>query len=658
MNAAQPAWTPGAWRRHLAEVIQRLRRLRLATQTAASDSPEGTPPTLSVVDRERGDDAFAGALRAFATCERDVHAIALALAAEVDGEASRLISFFDGDTDGRPSLRLAEVLWAEADERGSIGGDWMTAFAFGPVVAEGLIELEGNGTLPTRTLRVDPELVPRLIAANWSPPTGDSVVWHPREPALSEVELSPAARASLRRWCQGDSRPPLVLAAPPRSGRTTMARCAAAELGLDVLELRISTLADVPTAVRIARRESRLRPCAVVVALRLDEEPAWSPLHDELSAVRAPVIVEVPIEWGDRASESDHATALLVQPLPGWHERSLQWASLAGDSLTRAQTERLAARYPFPVGRLVTIVQRAQNASPGPVGYAELERCCREVSAELMTTLTERLPQPHRRDDLVVSAEILAELDLAITWVEQQGRVMEGWGYDQRISLGRGLTALFSGPPGTGKTMAAQVLARELGMEIFRVDLSRVVDKYIGETEKNLGRLFDHARRAGAILFFDEADALFGKRTAVKDAHDRHANVEIGYLLQRMESHEGPTILATNRSADMDDAFARRFHIRVSFARPSAGERARIWRGMFPPEAELKATVTLEPFAEAFDFTGGEIRNAVLCAAYLAAADDSPIANRHLVAASVRELRKQGKSPSQRSQRLMQGLPD
>jgi SpoVK/Ycf46/Vps4 family AAA+-type ATPase len=202
---------------------------------------------------------------------------------------------------------------------------------------------------------------------------------------------------------------------------------------------------------------------------------------------------------------------------------------------------------------------------------------------------------------------------------------------------------LFSGQPGTGKTMAAQVLARELALDLYRVDLSRVVNKYIGETEKNLARLFDEAQAAGAILFFDEADALFGKRSEVKDAHDRYANLEVGYLLQRMEEYEGVTILASNRARDMDEAFTRRFHFLIDFPMPDEPHRLKIWTGMFPPEAARDAEIDLRGLARSFEISGGEIKNAALSAAFIAAGKQVPISTEHVKRAVEREFQKGGK---------------
>ncbi len=190
-----------------------------------------------------------------------------------------------------------------------------------------------------------------------------------------------------------------------------------------------------------------------------------------------------------------------------------------------------------------------------------------------MGTLAQRMPLPFTRRDLVVTDRVHDELDLARSWIHQHRRVQHDWGLGARIARGRGLSVLFAGEPGTGKTMAAQVLAKELELDLYLIDLSRVLNKYIGETEKNLARLFDEAREAGVMLFFDEGDALFGKRTESRDAHDRYANVETAYLLQRMEQHDGVTVLATNRLRDVDEAFIRRFHVIADFMLPEPSDR-------------------------------------------------------------------------------------
>jgi SpoVK/Ycf46/Vps4 family AAA+-type ATPase len=205
--------------------------------------------------------------------------------------------------------------------------------------------------------------------------------------------------------------------------------------------------------------------------------------------------------------------------------------------------------------------------------------------------------------------------------------------------------------------MAAQVLARELGVDLYRVDLSRTMSKYIGEIEKSLSRLFDEANAAGAALFFDEADALFGKRTEVKDAHDRYANVEVGYLLQRLEEYDGVTVLATNRMRDLDEAFVRRFQVVAHFPMPDARDRLRIWSGMFPAESGRDADLGLDRLAVLFELSGGQIKNIVLAAAFLAAAEGRSIGMGHFVRALRREVIKGGGIVDDRDLLLLAGTP-
>jgi hypothetical protein len=220
-----------------------------------------------------------------------------------------------------------------------------------------------------------------------------------------------------------------------------------------------------------------------------------------------------------------------------------------------------------------------------------------------------------RWDDLVLPPSSLAMLREFLLWIRHRGTVVEQWGGQ----ASGGPVALFTGPSGTGKTCAAAAMANELGWPLFRVDLSQVVNKYIGETEKNLGRVFDAAEGQNAVLLFDEADALFGRRSEVKDAHDRYANLEVGYLLQRIEAHHGPCILATNLRQNFDPAFARRFQLVIDFPRPDAGLRAELWRRLLPPRAPRAAGVDPDTLGRAVVLTGGQIRNAALHAAYLAA---------------------------------------
>ncbi|UUZ78913.1 ATP-binding protein [Paenibacillus sp. P26] len=215
--------------------------------------------------------------------------------------------------------------------------------------------------------------------------------------------------------------------------------------------------------------------------------------------------------------------------------------------------------------------------------------------------------------------------------LQYRGTVLGDWGFDRSLAYGKGVSLLFAGPPGTGKTMSAQVLAKEVQLEIYKIDLSQVISKYIGETEKNLHEVFSEAQLSNAILFFDEADALFGKRSEVKDSHDKYSNVETAYLLQKMEEYDGITILATNLQQNLDEAFMRRFGFIVKFPFPDAGHREQIWRGLIPPEAPVDDDIDFRFLASKFELAGGYIKNIVLSAAFMAAEQGCAIGMKQLL---------------------------
>lgn len=245
-------------------------------------------------------------------------------------------------------------------------------------------------------------------------------------------------------------------------------------------------------------------------------------------------------------------------------------------------------------------------------------------------SLAQKLPLPFERHQLVVPPQVTTELDGIIDRVRHGKLVLDTWGFGRRTSSGRGVAALFAGPPGTGKTMAAQILARELRLDLYRVDLSRITSKYIGETENNLRRILEAAAPHGAILLFDGADALFGKRSDVEDSHDRYANEEVGHLLRRIGMHDGLTILTTNRRPPLDEAFLRRIQFIVEFPMPTESDRRRIWDGVFPASAARDADVDVDALARDHELSGGSIADAAIEAAFLAAADGTPIGMRHL----------------------------
>ncbi|EIV92972.1 ATP-binding protein, partial [Frankia sp. QA3] len=281
---------------------------------------------------------------------------------------------------------------------------------------------------------------------------------------------------------------------------------------------------------------------------------------------------------------------------------------------------------------------RSPRLAPGP---AELLAAARRQNATGLERLARRIAPAVGWDDLVLPARTLSALRHLAGRGAHRGRVLDDWGLRRGGGRGEAVTALFVGESGTGKTMAAEVVAGALGVDLYVIDLSTVVDKYIGETEKNLERIFVGAEGLNAVLFFDEADALFGKRSEVSDARDRYANVEVAYLLQRIESFDGVAILATNLAANIDDAFRRRLSVLAEFARPDAEQRLALWRRMLAG-VPLAADVDLAFCAKAFGLAGGDIRNAAVTAAYLGAAAGT-VGMREVIAAVGLEYRKLGR---------------
>ena len=273
----------------------------------------------------------------------------------------------------------------------------------------------------------------------------------------------------------------------------------------------------------------------------------------------------------------------------------------------------------------------------------DLLAAARHQSGNKLTELARKVKPKYTWEDIILPPDPFTQLKEICNQAKYRHIVYDEWGFNHKLSIGKGLNVLFSGPPGTGKTMAAEVIANELQLELYKIDLSQVVSKYIGETEKNLHRIFTAAETANAILFFDEADALFGKRSEVRDAHDRYANIEVGYLLQKMEEYEGISILTTNLRQNLDEAFVRRLAFTIHFPSPDEANRRRIWAGIWPSQMPLSEDVDLDFLAGQFKLSGGNIKNIALAAAFLAAETGDAVTMAHILQGTKREYQKMGK---------------
>jgi AAA+ superfamily predicted ATPase len=292
-----------------------------------------------------------------------------------------------------------------------------------------------------------------------------------------------------------------------------------------------------------------------------------------------------------------------------------------------------------------TAASEAIIKNPGNpiITMEDLYKGCRLSSNQNLISLSRKIEPKYSWEDIVLPREKLNQLKEICSYVKYKQVVYGDWGFGKKLSLGKGLNALFFGPSGTGKTMAAEIIANELQLDLYKIDLSTVVSKYIGDTEKNLNKIFSEAETSNSIIFFDEADAIFSKRSEVKDAHDRYANIEVAYLLQKMEEYEGVVILATNFRKNMDDAFVRRIHFTVEFPFPDEKYRLEIWKGVFPTVAPVEKDIDYEFLAKKFKIAGGNIKNIAVCSAFLAAGDSKKINMRHVIRAIKREFLKMGK---------------
>ena len=312
--------------------------------------------------------------------------------------------------------------------------------------------------------------------------------------------------------------------------------------------------------------------------------------------------------------------------------------------LTGCTTEELAAKFRFSPRQIRMACEQAIGLArldcEEEISGALIHRCCYRQAVHRLGELATQVSPAYTWDDVILPDAQKNLMRRACGHIRYKHQVAVRWGFKQKVGYGWGLSILFAGSPGTGKTMCAQVIAHELNMELYKINLSQIVSKYIGETEKNLKALFTEAKNASCILFFDECDALFGKRSEVKDAHDRNANVEVAYLLQQIEEFDGVCILATNLIGNIDAAFMRRITYVVHFPFPDPPAREAIYRVMIPKDAPVDPSIDWRFLGEKFELSGGHIKNIVMSAAFMAAGDGAPISMRHLLRAAVTEMKK------------------
>lgn len=484
-----------------------------------------------------------------------------------------------------------------------------------------------------------------------------------------QVIIPEALRERLALLCrqlrdlQGKRRPSLFLHGRPGTGKKSVARALCGEFALDLLVVDFRSLVQKRESfaelLRLVIREQVLQGCALFFE-HVNEVPpereacvALQQLRREVAATDGLVFFGSGKDAPQMLSE---ALPLLSIEIPApdhvsqkrlWQQQLNGASALAG----AAPVDQLVSQFVLTGGQIASAVRLANlqvrhncaETQNGKLAISDLLASCRQQWQMQLDGLAQKIEPVYTWADLILPQESLAQLREVCQRVRHRQRVLGEWGFGRKLSQGRGINALFAGPSGTGKTMAAEIIANDLQLDLYRIDLAGVVSKYIGETEKNVQRIFSAAEHANAILFFDEADALFGKRSEVRDAHDRYANIETAYLLQKMEQHDGVTILATNLRQNIDAAFTRRLAFTIHFPFPDESSRRRIWQHIWPAETPLAGDVDVDVLATRFKLSGGNIRNVALAAAFLAAEHGGAVSMQHLQQALRREYQKLGK---------------
>jgi len=603
-------------------------------------------------------------------------AVVVCLAPELERKYDTLYAYLQDDiTRKRPSVDLMlDLLCRTESERWHARGLFSES---APLLRLGILHKSEDRTSPSGSsglaqfLSLDPRILGYLLGHDHIDARlvglADPL---PPLPSLDRVPVDPGVKERLRGFLRRHfslGRPEgkgfvFHFRGPRGVGKRDLARGLCGQLACPLLTVDTARLGagspDREILLPILFREGLLRQAAIYLdnadALLKDDDTTRA-VAKRLGAVIGEfgwltfLAGEKPWPYAEVFEQSlFHAVELAVPDVPirqaAW-EQALQSVAAEVDATWAG---RLACQFRLTPGQIQEAAtfaskQHDLGGGEGGVTLADLFKACRAQSNQKLGDLALRIDPRYRWEDLVLPEDTVAHLKEITSQVEHRYQVFGEWGFGEKLSHGKGLSVLFSGPPGTGKTMAAEVIAHELGLDLYKIDLSGIVSKYIGETEKNLARVFREAETSNAILFFDEADALFGKRTEVSDAHDRYANIETSYLLQKMDEYEGVVILATNLRENLDEAFTRRLRFVVEFPFPDELSRCRIWQGHFPEQAPVGADVDCGLLAKCLAIAGGNIKNIVLNAAFLAAEDSGVIGMKHIVHGAKREFEKIGK---------------
>lgn len=657
MTAATARLDPRVANQRQLEAALRATRAALERCIAARSSEAGDGPWRAVMESGTADAdapptvplALDALRRAFSLSRFECEVLLLCAGVELDGAFPALCAAAQGDLRRTaPTFGLALAALPDAH--------WSALAPDGALRRWRLVDVGDGPMLTASPLRLDERILHFLVGLSYLDDRLAGLV----EPATTPARLPESYRGLADRiaacWsaeAASGGWPVVELCGPENAAKRGIAATACAALGLKPYTLSAGAVPAAPpereTVTRLWQREAVLSGAALLLDAEDGEMPdGGQSARAFVERLGGPTVIAT----RDRLPIRSRPLLYLdVPPLSADEQRSLWRVALHeyGPALN-GQVDTLVTHFDLGLGDIEAASRQALHALPigGAVETLQalppiLWEACRAQARPRLDDLAQQIEPVADWDDLVLPRAQRQLLTDVVAHVRQRSTVYEAWGLGQQGQRGLGISALFAGPSGTGKTMAAEVLGRTLDLDVWRVDLSAVVSKYIGDTERRLRRVFDAAESGGVILLFDEADALFGRRSEVKDSHDRYANIEVSYLLQRMEAYRGLAILTTNLKPALDPAFLRRIRFVVEFPFPDAAQRAEIWRRAFPPATPTDG-LDVEKLAR-LSVTGGNIRNIALNAAFLAADAGQPVRMAHLLRAARVECAKLERPP-------------
>ena len=629
---------------------------------AEDDRVEASEVALGKALASDSEPLLARLRRVFSLTNTDLTIVALLLAPELEHDLERVLSYaLDDFTRKRPDVGfIARVIGAtDPDAADAVLRRFDDS---SPLRRHGVIAL-GPQSPEVSSLMRPVRLADRITSFLREHDTVDELVHGvarltTRGLPLGDIVMSGDLKTRIARALDGRAGPPRVLlAGPDGTGRSLVVQALMAQAGRGCVKIDLATIASearIEERIGAALREAALRDSAAILdgGTTIDKDVARAlvlGIEDGIEDLAVPIVFTF-VGHPTWLVQSVPTLLELDVPPPTFRERLELWTrALPPPLATEEQLETVASRYAFTGGVIKRAASRAASSarlrdpSDPAVTIDDLGDAARLMFSHRLGTMAQRIPTGFSWDDLVLPQDTLDALKEVVRFGRYKAFLLEEWGFAKKLPYGRGVSAILAGPPGTGKTMVAQLLARELGYDLYRIDLSQVVNKYIGETEKNLARIFDEAESSHAVLFFDEADSLFAKRTEVKSSNDRYANLEVNYLLQRMETYDGVTLLATNLEQGLDEAFKRRVRFSVQFELPEENERRLLWRSMFPPAVPLAPDIDWDMIATKFEMAGGYIKKAALRAALRAAEAKRAITTSDLLEAARLEYREMGR---------------